>query len=205
MSIWALKLRPAFAGIRTAWHITEWLGKGRNLRLHSNVLFMTVDMQNLIDALRNELQQYGEMLALLDHQQQELTTQRADNGNLESVAAIQAQSATIQAARQRRDQLQQELARALQQPDQLSLTVLIPLLPQHYRPLVSALVQENNELLQRVGQRARQNQRMLQQAAELMQSFIASLTPADLAQVAGASETPAVTANPNSTCCEATG
>ena len=48
---------------------------------------------------------------------------------------------------------------------------IIPLLPPDYRPLVQALVQENNELLARVHQRTRQNHLLLSHAVELMQQL----------------------------------
>jgi len=161
---------------------------------------MTVNLHILIEALRNELQQYGEMLALLDNQPQELAVQRAGEAVTESSAAIQAQSATIQAARQRRQGVQQELARTLQQPEDASLTGLIPLFPEQYRPLISALVQENNELLQRVGQRARQNQHLLQQSLELMQNFIATLSTPDLTGRPGQGDASVLDAAPNPAC-----
>jgi flagellar biosynthesis/type III secretory pathway chaperone len=46
-----------------------------------------------------------------------------------------------------------------------------------YRPLVQALVQENNELLVRVQQRARQNHLLLNHAVELMQHLINAMVP----------------------------
>jgi endonuclease V-like protein UPF0215 family len=60
-----------------------------------------VTLENLIEALRNELQQYGEMLALLDHQQEMVLQQRTDD-ILHSISAIDSQSAAIQAARANR-------------------------------------------------------------------------------------------------------
>ena len=52
---------------------------------------------------------------------------------------------------------------------------LIPLLPADYRPLLQALVEENNELLVRVRQRARQNHLMLRRSVELMQELLNTL------------------------------
>ena len=60
-----------------------------------------VTLQHLIETLRNELQQYGEMLALLD-QQQELVGKQAADDLLRSLSAIDTQSAAIQAARANR-------------------------------------------------------------------------------------------------------
>src|ERR1044071_6032222 len=78
-------------------------------------LFMTPNLAKIIESLRNELQQYGEMLALLDHQQ-ELVRMRGADDILHSIASINAQSANIQSARERRENTQQELAATLGQP-----------------------------------------------------------------------------------------
>jgi hypothetical protein len=137
---------------------------------------MTLDLTKIIEALRNELQQYGEMLALLDHQQEVVRMAGADD-ILHSLTANNTQSATIQSARERREASQQELARSLGQSADATFADLLPLLPEHYRPLVGALVQENNELLQRVRQRASENQTMLRRSLELMQRFITTLSP----------------------------
>jgi outer membrane protein TolC len=134
---------------------------------------MTVILQKLIEALRNELEQYGEMLALLE-QQQEVAGHGQDDV-LHSITAINAQSSTIQKARDNRQSAQQQLARKLGQGEDSSFAHLIPLLPEHYRPLLSALVQENNELLVRVRERAQQNQALLRKSLEFMQRFISAL------------------------------
>ena len=62
---------------------------------------MNEQVQPLIDALREELQQYGEMLALLD-QQQDLVVRRDTGQLLENLAAINAQTSVVQIARQYR-------------------------------------------------------------------------------------------------------
>ena len=148
-------------------------------------------LQKLIEALRNELQQYGEMLALLDHQQ-ELVDQSGADDILHSISAINSQSATIQTAREKRQSIQQQLAQSMNQPDDLTFAQLMPLLPAHYRPLVGALVQENNELLERVRQRAQRNQHLLRRSLELMQRFITTLSPQDHGPAPAVAENPAV-------------
>ena len=135
---------------------------------------MTVILQKLIESLRNELEQYGEMLALLE-QQQEAAGLGADD-LIHCIAAINTQGATIQAARESRRECQRALARHLNQPTDSSFGHLIPLLPQNYQPLLSALVQENNELLVRVRERAQQNQALLRRSLDFMQRFISTLS-----------------------------
>jgi hypothetical protein len=138
---------------------------------------MTAILQPFIEALRNELQQFGEMLALLDQQHQLALHSRRDEIQA-SVAAISAHRATIQAAREQRQSWQRRLAAGLNQPASATFAQLLPLVPMPYQPLLSALVQENHELLQRVEQRAQQNQGLLQRSLERMRDFIANLPPA---------------------------
>jgi len=133
-------------------------------------------LHNLIEALREELKQYGEMLALLETQQQ-LVIQRQTEELLGNVSDVNAQVEAIQAARREREQHQRHLARLLALPEQAGFAEILPRLPAVYQPLVQALVQENNELLTRVQQRARQNHVLLSRAVELMQRFISTLCP----------------------------
>jgi hypothetical protein len=133
-------------------------------------------LSNLIEALREELKQYGEMLALLD-QQQHFVVRRQTSELPENVNSVNAQAAVITAARQERAQRQRHLARLLELPEGASFSAFLPLLPADYRPLVDALVCENNELLIRVQQRARQNHLLLSHCVELMQQLINSIFP----------------------------
>jgi flagellar biosynthesis/type III secretory pathway chaperone len=133
-------------------------------------------LKRLINLLREELKNYGEMLARLDHQQ-ELVLHRSSDDLLASVASVQAQAAAIQQARALREQMQLTLARELVL-DAPTFSQLIRALPADYQPLVSALVDENNELLIRVQQRARQNHLLLARSMESMQRLINSLIPA---------------------------
>ena len=137
---------------------------------------MKACIQNLIEALRFELQQYGEMLALLDRQQ-ELVIARAASEVFQCVGLIQAQSAAIQQARAQREDCRRALAEQTVLPSNTSFASLIPRLPPEYRPLLQALVEENNALLVRVHQRARQNHLLLSRSVEFMQSLLNSLLP----------------------------
>ena len=137
---------------------------------------MIESLQDLIDSLREELQQYGEMLARLD-QQQELISRRVSEDLLQSTVEIESQSRVLQNARRQRFQWQREVARGLRLPDDAPFAEITPLLPENYRPLVAALVQENNELLTRVQQRSRQNHVLLSRSIELMSRVIRTLIP----------------------------
>jgi hypothetical protein len=135
---------------------------------------MTGILETLIAALRAELQQYGEILALLDQQHEAVMLQGVDE-ILWTIAAIHAQSVAIQRARETREHWQHQLSAALQQPATAGLTALLALAPEAYRPLLSALMHENNQLLDRVRERAAQNHALLRQAVDLLQRFITNL------------------------------
>ncbi len=133
-------------------------------------------LPRLTERLRHELQQYGEMLALLDQQQEAVMARSADSV-LQSVHSINEQMGHIQTARQERERCQSEVATTLGMAEGQEFETLLPRLPEHYRPALAALVRENNELLVRVQQRARQNHLLLSRSVELMQQFINSLLP----------------------------
>jgi flagellar biosynthesis/type III secretory pathway chaperone len=137
----------------------------------------TDSIEPLIAALREELQQYGEMLALLDRQQEQVKARSADE-IFQSISLIQAQAAAIQGARQHREKCRGITAVACCQPENAPFRDLLPLLPPNYRPLLQALVDENNQLLVRVRQRARQNHVLLRRSVELMQELLRTLFPA---------------------------
>jgi flagellar biosynthesis/type III secretory pathway chaperone len=134
-------------------------------------------ISNLIEALREELKQYGEMLALLDQQQQ--AVMRRQTAILpDNVNSINAQAEVLAGARHEREQRQRNLALRLDLPENSGFKALIPKLPADYQPLVDALVAENNELLIRVQQRARQNHLLLSHCVDLMAQLIHSIFPA---------------------------
>jgi flagellar biosynthesis/type III secretory pathway chaperone len=137
---------------------------------------MIKSIKFLIDALRDELQHYGEMLDLLDRQQAHLVA-RAASEVFQSISLIKAQGAAIQQACARREECRRAVAKDCRQPQEAGFAALIPILPADYQPLLLALVDENNELLQRVHRRARQNHLMLRRSVELMQDLLNTLLP----------------------------
>jgi hypothetical protein len=133
-------------------------------------------LEKLIQALRDELTHYGEMLALLDRQQ-ESTIQRLNDEMFAATVAIQNQARIIQDSRASRETVQRELSRELCVIESSTFVELVPLLPANYRPLVETLVGENNDLLGKIQQRARQNHLLLSRSVELMEQFINTLLP----------------------------
>ena len=133
-------------------------------------------LHDLVDSLREELKEYGEMIALLD-QQQEMVMRRQTQDLLQCVQAINTQVENITAARREREQRQRVVARQFGLSEDTPFAMLLPHLPGEYRPLVQALVQENNELLKRIQRRARQNHLLLSRIVELMQRLFDPFFP----------------------------
>lgn len=162
---------------------------------------MTQILEQVIEALRDELQQFGELLALLESQQSSL-----NQGDISGVAhtafAIDSQRNVIESARGRRETLQKQLAWTIGEPESQSLETLLPRTPENYRPLLSALVHEINQLIEAVRVRLESNQRQLRRAmdqtARLLNTISSQAYSALLAEernISGSDSTPhAVTA-----------
>ena len=138
---------------------------------------MNANLDRLVEALREELQNYGELLALFEQQQDHLIRRDADQV-MASAGLIQGQAVLVQRARGRRVERHQELADALSVPPDGQFSTLMPALPPSRRAQVQALMEENNRLLKRVQQRARQNHLLLSHSLENLGRLIQTLTGA---------------------------
>jgi len=136
---------------------------------------MTATHQQVTDALRDELQQYGELLARLEAQG-EIISQREAQCLLGSIDSIEAQSLTIETARLSREKLQRQMAWALGRVDDISLEQLLPLLPRDHRPLIDALAREVSQLSSRARAQASLNHTQLERSLVLMKRFLTRLS-----------------------------
>lgn len=137
---------------------------------------MNTIFSSLINSLREELQHYGEMLAQLD-QQQELIIQRATDRLVECSSGLDSQALVVEEARQRRGERQRELGRVLGLNAEAPVSEIVAALEEDYRPLLLALVEENNALLVRVRQRSRQNHLLLLRSLQFMNHLVSLLAP----------------------------
>lgn len=136
---------------------------------------MTPTLEQVIEALREELQQYGEMLALLEDQHGCLIRQDAQS-ILNSCSTLDTQRNVIEAARARRESLQRQLAWVLGRPENPTIRDLLPLIPDYYHPLISALSREINELIESVHERVQTNHSLLRRSLELTERFLATIS-----------------------------
>jgi iron-sulfur cluster repair protein YtfE (RIC family) len=137
---------------------------------------MNEPLLDLVSALREELQQYGEMFALLEQQQEHIS--RVDGDRLmETVTAIHDQVSILHKAREHRADCLRNVAQTLSLGGDATFKDLQQHLAEEHRPLIGALIEENNTMLLRIHQRARQNHILLSRSLELMQALTNSLGP----------------------------
>ena len=127
---------------------------------------MTEQLQSLIGALRDELEQYGEMLLLLD-QREKLVVSRSSDQVLDTVSTLNTHANVIQTVRKYRQDCQYELSQLLQLEDDTPFISILRYLPDEYRVLLQALIEENDRLLTHVRQRAQENSMLLSNFLEL--------------------------------------
>lgn len=137
---------------------------------------MNTRWEDIADALRAELVEYGGLLHRFELQQQALLARDAA-AVLHLSSEIEEQTRTAGEARERRERTGAELARSLGQPESATLRSLIPLIEANARPLLEALIGEVNVLLHRVRRANRHNHSLLARTVETHQELLQQLRP----------------------------
>lgn len=130
------------------------------------------DAESFVRILRLELQEYGGLIDLLQKQQRGILSR--DPGNLmEMNLSIELQAEACGKLRLRRERFVNQ-ALGLDDARAADLAATCPL---EMQPLVFALIQEIERLIDRVRQKARQNNLLLVRACELTEELIRILKP----------------------------
>lgn len=137
---------------------------------------MNKELNNLITALREELTQYGEVLALMQ-EQQELIINRAANELLINLNAVNEQMELVANARNQREACRKLLVASLGGTEETTFRQMTEMLPEEVQPLLNALVEEINHMLQNIQRWLRQNHMLLKRSLDLMQQIMQSLFP----------------------------
>jgi flagellar biosynthesis/type III secretory pathway chaperone len=137
---------------------------------------MSEQVEKLIEALRYELRQYGEMLALLDRQQEDVLNSDT-TGVLDGLSAISVQTNVLKNARIATAQAKFELCSHIDIDKDSTYKELISHLSTEYQILLNALIDENNWLVNRIDQRAKQNHLLLKRSIEMIQQLIGAIVP----------------------------
>ncbi len=136
---------------------------------------MNHHVEELIEALRLELQQYGELLALLEAEPARTAPAADVTGVVAVLSTLRRQGAELGAARRQRMLIQARFASAVDRPPEESLISLLPEFPVDYRPLLRALGDEIEDLLARLRERARLSHTHLHAAADQLEGFIGTV------------------------------
>jgi|TARA_Y100000739_G_C20358570_1_gene351101 hypothetical protein len=137
---------------------------------------MNEELNNLVNALREELTQYGEVLALMQ-EQQELIINRAANDLLINLNRVNEQMERVAIARNQREICRQNLVAALGGAEGTTFRQMTEMLPPEVQPLLDALVQEINHMLQNIQRWLKQNHLLLKRSLDLMQTIMKNMFP----------------------------
>ena len=137
---------------------------------------MNEELNNLVNALREELTQYGEVLALMQ-EQQELIINRAANDLLINLNCVNEQMERVSNARDQREICRRQLVTALGGAEDTTFRQMTQMLPPEVQPLLDALVQEINHLLHNIQRWLKQNHLLLKRSLDLMQSIMKNMFP----------------------------
>ena len=85
---------------------------------------MNDSITHLVEALREELKQYGEMLVLLDQQQDQVMHRQTSN-LMDTVSEVNAHTEVIRAARLEREQRQRHIGRLLNLDESAGFAVIV--------------------------------------------------------------------------------
>lgn len=137
---------------------------------------MNISWEFITECLRNELQEYGALLALFEEQQANLLRRDADQ-----VAAlafsIEEQARATHGCRDQREKCVREFAVAQGCDPDSSLRQLLPRFPAEVQPMLTALVDEINHLIHRIRRDARHNQMLLSRVVEAHEEALRTLMP----------------------------
>ena len=137
----------------------------------------TDDINRLIEALREEITQLGELLAL-QQEQQALIIERKPQELITKVNEISTQEKRNIAARTAREEARLALISQAGGDENMPFSELIETMPADYQPLVDAQRQEINVQLKNVTRWVRQNHLLLKRSLELMQDIMQNVFPA---------------------------
>ena len=125
----------------------------------------------LTQALRAELQEYGGLVELLDDQQQAILRGEPE-AFIDLGSAVHEQVNLLGAHRACREKTVKYFARSCQQPETSTLTELIVHMPSSAAGMIRALVEEINALITRTQRRLRQNHVLLARCVSSAQQSV---------------------------------
>ena len=138
---------------------------------------MSTSWEFIADCLRGELADYGGLLHLFEQQQRSLFDRDVE-AVVYHATEIERAAHHLAASRTRREEAVAVLAVTHARPADSTLRALLPLIAAEARPLLEALIEEVNRLLNRVRRASRHNHTLLARTVELHQEILQQVHPA---------------------------
>jgi flagellar biosynthesis/type III secretory pathway chaperone len=132
--------------------------------------------EDLLSLLRDELQEYGGLVGLLNTQQQNILDRRSE-GLLEINQSVQTQMEASQILQKRRQGYVSSLAHSFGEPTDSSLSQLVDYFPEVTRPMFLSIIEEINNLISRIRNKILQNQKILQRLTEVTDQILLATDP----------------------------
>jgi len=139
----------------------------------------------LADAFRDEIQEYGGLLQLMERQQQGILAHEVDSFQALN-AEIEEQLHVVNRCRQKREVLFESINHETDKAEETRFTTFIKQLPQAPRGMFNAYREEGQNIMRRVQRTARQNKMLLSRATQLSQEVLSMLRPGSVSHTYGA-------------------
>lgn len=130
----------------------------------------------LAEALRGELAEYGGLLSLLEEQRAAIVSRRTDQLN-DVNERVQAEMASAVRCKDVREKVCLRLARACGAPDNATVRELIGYMPPASRGMFEALMKAATGVTERVGDKVRRNSLLVARASEVNEKLIMGTRP----------------------------
>ena len=129
------------------------------------------DWEDLLELLRDELQEYGGLIGLLNAQQQSILNRRPES-LLEINQSVQTQLEASQILHRKRSGFVSNLAENYGQPNSSTLSELVTYFPEVTQPMFQSIIDEINSLISQVRSKIEQNQRLLKRLTEVTDQLL---------------------------------
>jgi len=132
--------------------------------------------EELLQLLRDELQEYGGLVGLLNDQQAMILSRNPD-ALIQVNQSVQEQMEASQGLLSKRQGLVSQLASNCGEDREATLSELLPFFPAVTRPMFESIVEEINALIGNVRHKLDQNRRLLSRLTEVTDGILTALNP----------------------------
>ncbi len=137
---------------------------------------MNESLESLLEALREELREYGALRNVLDEQQKCIIKRSAAEVTAKNLE-LNGQLRVCSQLREKRKALMRLLTQAHSLPENATLSALNAVLPQPVQPLFKAIADEINSMIKILRRRLRQNQVLLSRTCETIEDTLRVFQP----------------------------